>query len=207
MDKNYNKIESLICFVGRKAVLKMNVILSDTKAERYRDLSYHMETDFYSNSADRRMVNIKLNYRYFLSLETIGKENTKREYLIINDSDVFQFRETLRGLHTELTASDLYAEREGKVTMVRDSPSFGVRLAFKNKVVFHASTITDSEDFKHPGALMYINSKDLVIPLSVRDVEGLLYQFETINLYQMAQELVNYFGRPADGTNRFKVQY
>ena len=54
---------------------------------------------------------------------------------------------------------------------------------------------------------MYINSKDLVIPLSVRDVEGLLYQFETINLYQMAQELVNYFGRPADGTNRFKVQY
>jgi hypothetical protein len=166
-----------------------------------------METDFYSNSADRRMVNIKLNYRYFLSLETIGKENTKREYLIINDSDVFQFREALRGLHTELTASDLYAEREGKLTMVRDSPSFGVRLAFKNKVVFHASTITDSEDFKRPGALMYINSKDLVIPLSVRDVEGLLYQFETINLYQMAQELVNYFGRPADGTNRFKVQY
>lgn len=207
MDKNYNKIESLICFVGRKAVLKMNVILSDTKAERYRDLSYHMETDFYSSSADRRMVNIKLNYRYFLSLETIGKENTKREYLIINDSDIFQFREALRGLHTELTASDLYAEREGKLTMVRDSPSFGVRLAFKNKVVFHASTITDSEDFKHPGALMYINSKDLMIPLTVRDVEGLLYQFDTINLFHMAQELVNYFGRPEDGTNRFKVQY
>lgn len=207
MDKNYNKIESFICFVGRKAALKMNVILSDAKAERYRDLSYHMETDFYSSSADRRLVNIKLNFRYFLSLETFGKDNIDREYLIINDSDIFQFREALRGLYKELTASDLYAEREGKLTMVRDSPSFGVKLSFKKKVAFHASTITDSEDFKHPGALMYINSKDLSIPLSVRDVEGLLYQFETINLFQMAQELVNYFGRPEDGTNRFKVQY
>lgn len=207
MDKNYNKIDSLICYVGGKAVLKMNVILSDTKAERYRDLSYHMETDFYSDKADRRLVNIKLNYRYFLTLETIGKYNAEREYIVINDSDMFQFREALRGLHTEITASDLYAEREGKLTMVRDSPSFGVRLPFKKKVVFHASTITDSEDFNHPGALMYVNSKDLVISLSVRDIEGLLYHFETINLFQMAQELVNYFGRPADGTNRFMVKY
>ena len=185
----------------------MNVILSDTKAERYRDLSYHMETDFYSDKADRRLVNIKLNYRYFLTLETIGKYNAEREYIVINDSDMFQFREALRGLHTEITASDLYAEREGKLTMVRDSPSFGVRLPFKKKVVFHASTITDSEDFNHPGALMYVNSKDLVISLSVRDIEGLLYHFETINLFQMAQELVNYFGRPEDGTNRFMVKY
>lgn len=207
MDKNYNKIDSLICYVGGKAVLKMNVILSDTKAERYRDLSYHMETDFYSDKADRRLVNIKLNYRYFLTLETIGKYNAEREYIVINDSDMFQFREALRGLHTEITASDLYAEREGKLTMIRDSPSFGVRLPFKKKVVFHASTITDSEDFNHPGALMYVNSKDLVISLSVRDIEGLLYHFETINLFQMAQELVNYFGRPADGTNRFMVKY
>lgn len=207
MDKNYNKIESLICYVGGKAVLKMNVILSDTKAERYRDLSYHMETDFYSSSADRRMVNIKLNIRYFLSLETIGKGNIEREYLIINDSDIFQLREALRGVYKEITSPDLYAEREGKLTMVRDSPSFGVKLPFKKKVAFHASMITDSEDFKHPGVLMYINSKDLAISLSVRDVEGLLYQFETINLFQTAQELVNYFGRPEDGTNRFKVQY
>lgn len=207
MDKNYNKIDSLICYVGGKAVLKMNVILSDTKAERYRDLSYHMETDFYSDKADRRLVNIKLNYRYFLTLETIGKYNAEREYIVINDSDMFQFREALRGLYTEITASDLYAEREGKLTMVRDSPSFGVRLPFKKKVVFHASTITDSEDFNHPGALMYVNSKDLVISLSVRDIEGLLYHFETINLFQMAQELVNYFGRPEDGTNRFMVKY
>lgn len=207
MDKNYNKIESLICYVGGKAVLKMNVILSDAKAERYRDLSFHMETDFYSKPADRRLVNIRLEYRYFLTLETIGKYNTRREYLVINDSDIIQFREALRGIHAEITASDLYAEREGKLTMVRDSPSFGVRLSFKNKVVFHASTITDSEDFNHPGALMYINSKDLVIPLSVRDIEGLLYHFETINLFQMAQELVNYFGRPEDGTNRFMVKY
>lgn len=207
MDKNYNKIDSLICYVGGKAVLKMNVILSDTKAERYRDLSYHMETDFYSDKADRRLVNIKLNYRYFLTLETIGKYNAEREYIVINDSDMFQFREALRGIHTEITASDLYAEREGKLTMVRDSPSFGVRLPFKKKVVFHASTITDSEDFNHPGALMYINSKDLVISLSVRDIEGLLYHFETINLFQLAQEMVNYFGRPTDGTNRFMVKY
>lgn len=207
MDKNYNKIDSLICYVGGKAVLKMNVILSDAKAERYRDLSYHMETDFYSDKADRRLVNIKLNYRYFLTLETIGKYNAEREYIVINDSDMFQFREALRGLHTEITASDLYAEREGKLTMIRDSPSFGVRLPFKKKVVFHASTITDSENFNHPGALMYVNSKDLVISLSVRDIEGLLYHFETINLFQMAQELVNYFGRPEDGTNRFMVKY
>ena len=207
MDKNYNKIDSLICYVGGKAVLKMNVILSDTKAERYRDLSYHMETDFYSDKADRRLVNIKLNYRYFLTLETIGKYNAEREYIVINDSDMFQFREALRGIHTEITASDLYAEREGKLTMVRDSPSFGVRLPFKKKVVFHASTITDSEDFNHPGALMYVNSKDLVISLSVRDIEGLLYHFETINLFQLAQEMVNYFGRPTDGTNRFMVKY
>ena len=87
MDK-VSKISAMIGYVGRKSKLSMNVVVSDTNINqnsnrKFRPDSFYTETEFYSDRANQRLVNIKLNLNYYLSYEY--RDETENTYFVIRD--------------------------------------------------------------------------------------------------------------------------
>lgn len=210
-DVDYNKIDSVITFIGTSLCMRLNVILSNTKAKHYTPDSFYMETEFYSKVVDRRMANIKLTMRYFITIEGFGKEfgGQNNPYIIINDSDMINVRTKLHQFYEIYNQPDVYKKDDNgnvypnkkyKPIMIEDLP-------FNKYIVLAPSTIVNIEDKRVPAIKVFLSDKEKFVYIHKRAFEGMLYQFDCLNMYQAAQELLNFYGIPDTGTNRFSLKY
>jgi hypothetical protein len=205
----YNKIDSIICYIG-DAALKMNVILTDTnKKDKLRNLSYHMETDFYSKAADCRMVNIKLSMKYFLTLEGFKDINGQRPYIMITPANIIKIRESFHNYldnifydgNTFVIENGNLCFRRGKKPILIDG------LPFEKYLVLAPDMGVNRDNINYKATKLFLSSRDNYLYLTESQLLELVYAFDSINMYQSALSLVNYFGRPPEGTNRFIVKY
>lgn len=210
MDK-VSKISAMIGYIGRKSKLSMNVVVSDTNLNqnsnrKFRPDSFYTETEFYSDKANQRLVNIKLNLNYYLSYEY--RDETENTYFVIRDYCMPYINAKLEEYCNLYLHGDMFAKVDGKYIVDRtNAKAISINnLPFGCYFVL-APVVIDKEDTTVPATKIYLNSKTTYDILESDSLFRLKHTFATIDMFNAAMNLLNFYGRPDEGTNRFIVKY
>ena len=104
----YEKISDDIMIIANRIILRMNVGLSYYTSDNKR-INFHREIEYYSQKANKNLINIKRNFDYYLTIEhTINKD-----YIRIGINDIIKLRYALHEAYKFFTCKeykDLYAK-------------------------------------------------------------------------------------------------
>lgn len=210
MGEEVNRIASVIGYFGRYCNLQMHVIITDPpkdQKKKMRNNSFYSETNFYSKAADQRMVNIKLNFKYYMALEY--NKPDERAYCTIYDEYILPIQSKLNEYYQLYTDKNTFIKtQDGKYVLNRErAKAISIEhLPFGFYLVF-VPTVLEKDGYYYPATKLFVNSRHTYDILTSLSLNKLVYIFNTINMYQSALELINFYGKPSFGTNRFIVEY
>lgn len=205
-----NRIASVIGYFGRYCNLQMHVIITEPPKDQKRQMrnnSFYTETNFYSKSADQRMINIKLNFRYYMALEY--NKPDERAYCTIYDDYMISIKNKLNQYYNLYSDKDTFVKDDnGKYILNREkAKAISIEnLPFGFYLVF-VPTVLEKDGSYYPATKLYVNSRHSYDVLTTLSLNKLVYIFNTFNMYQSALQLINFYGKPEFGTNRFIVEY
>lgn len=206
--KNYAKISDEI-FASNNISLKMNVNLikeipvqDGTKRRKL----FHLEFG-YKDKEGSDVYSIHRSFDYYLSIENTAKlSDGYKEFIRIGITEIDNFRlefsKVFRWIHDE---NLFITDSNGRLYINKDiKPIFIGGLPPKNKFIAFEPAVGDIDNpFK--AIKIVLNSQSNVILMPINKFMGFYHVIMNINLYNAAQNIVNYFGRPAYGSNLFKI--
>lgn len=206
--KNYAKISDEI-FASNNISLKMNVnlikeipIQDGTKRRKL----FHLEFG-YKDKEGSDVYSIHRSFDYYLSIENTAKlSDGYKEFIRIGITEIDNFRlefsKVFRWIHDE---NLFITDSNGRLYINKDiKPIFIGGLPPKNKFIAFEPAVGDIDNpFK--AIKIVLNSQSNVILIPINKFMGFYHVIMNINLYNAAQNIVNYFGRPAYGSNLYKI--
>lgn len=206
--KNYAKISDEI-FASNNISLKMNVNLikeipvqDGTKRRKL----FHLEFG-YKDKEGSDVYSIHRSFDYYLSIENTAKlSDGYKEFIRIGITEIDNFRlefsKVFRWIHDE---NLFITDSNGRLYINKDiKPIFIGGLPPKNKFIAFEPAVGDIDNpFK--AIKIVLNSQSNVILMPINKFMGFYHVIMNINLYNAAQNIVNYFGRPAYGSNLYKI--
>lgn len=204
MDRsNYEKITDDIMVLANRVMLRMNVSLAYYTTDNSKRIGFHREIEYYSTKANMNLINIRRNFDYYLSIEHI----INKDFIRIGVSEMMKLQ---YGLHeaykffTDSKYSNLYAKSgDDLIVYMRTEPIVVSGLPQDKFLQFEPCVYTDFRGDPQRGLRMYLSSMESYCDISISKLEGFIYTIDTFNLFQSAQEMLNYIERPEFGTNLF----
>lgn len=207
---NYEKLSDDIAYIGFNTVMRMNVNLS-YKNENGERQSFHKEYR-YRNSKYNNVSNgitIRRRFDYYISIENIKENNGEKAYIRLYLKDIPHFRDTLYKASEWFINSkfkNLFIIKNKMLSVNMEIPPLIVDgLSMDNYMIFMPVAINDPNMTKYngPGARILLSSQTNFVDLTADMILGLLEFFNTFNIFQSAQTMLNYIQRPAYGTNLY----
>lgn len=209
----YDRISDDVLFLGDATSLRFTVSLSKDRNGR-RDYYYH-EYEYPSKyNGNQTLVSIKRSFDYYLSIETSPRFDRKDEERVFIRIGMGQFLlmhdvlERVTSWFQDKKWSKLFVTLGGKLTITSNPPYERIDDLPGNKYLEFIPIIVDrgiSKADKEPGIRMYLSSQDIYCDMTVEKLFALVYVFRSFNMYQSAQEMLNYIGRPPVGTERVQL--
>lgn len=206
----YEKISDTLCFAGNNAVLKFNVNLGAKDKENMKrpfHSEYSYRSDKYINHS--KLSTITRNFDYYVSIENFKQQsNGIKETIHIKIQDILYVREQFK-LATrwfrDKEFENLFAMKEGRLIMLgKVEPIKILGLTFSKSLAIEPIVI-NYEDRSITGVRIYLSSLENFTDMSVDSFMGIVYLLDSINMYESAQLLLNYFQRPELGTNMYSM--
>lgn len=198
----YEKITDDIMIIANRVILRMNVGLSYYNQENKR-YNFHREVEYYSQKANKNLINIKRNFDYYLTIEHV----INKDYIRIGLRDILKLRYALDESYKFFTDSryrNLYAKKDGELILyIKPDPIIITDLSMDKYLQFEPIVYTDFRGEAQRGLRMYLSSKESYCDISINNLEAFKYIIDTINLYESAQLMLNYIERPTFGTNLY----
>lgn len=203
IDRNsLDKFTDDIMIIANRVVLRMNVGLAYFTNDNRR-LPFHREVEFYSQKANKNLINIKRHFDYYLTIEHI----TNKDYIRIGVSEIMKLQYALEESYkffTDPKYDKLYVKKDGELIMyMRVNPIIITGLPQDKYLQFEPSIFMNFRGEPERGLRMYLSSQESYCDISLRNLEGFIYIIKNINLFQSAQTMLNYIERPEFGTNLF----
>lgn len=201
---NYEKISDIVFWFNSKWVMKFNVTLNKY-TDKYGRINFHKEVEY--NKQGNTCINITRDYSYFLTIESMQKnENGEKVSILIGFTDFYFFRQNLIKASEWFTSSqnsNIFAMKKNKIFMPRKVEP--INIVVGGNVLELEPMVYDLENSEQViGVGIYINKEDLVF-IDVNRFLSLVYFIETFNMLQSAQLMINYLQRPEFGTNLYSV--
>ena len=196
---NYNKITDVLLQLGGGACVQMNVLLyqKDMKGERK---SCHNEYLIENNH--QYGVTIKRTYNFFLSIN----KNVDHAYVMITPNDIILIRMKLEQATKWFTNGNTFkraADTNQLVIPKRKNPIL-VELSTEKKWFTFIPVVIEKEEgstvIQTQGIRMNLYDQAL-IDLTIDRFYGMKYLFDTVDMFTLASNMMNYIGRPKFGTN------
>lgn len=197
----YEKITDDIMIIANRVVLRMNVSLSYYNQENKR-YNFHREVEYYSQKANKNLINIKRNFDYYLTIEhTINKD-----YIRIGLRDILKLRYALDESYKffiDPKYKNLYAKKDGELILYMKTDPIIITVSMDKYLRFEPCVYTDFRGEAQRGLRMFLSSTQSYCDISISNLEAFKYIIDTINLYESAQLMINYIERPDFGTNLY----
>ena len=197
----YEKITDDIMIIANRVVLRMNVSLSYYNQENKR-YNFHREVEYYSQKANKNLINIKRNFDYYLTIEhTINKD-----YIRIGLRDILKLRYALDESYKffiDQKYKNLYAKKDGELILYMKTDPIIITVSMDKYLRFEPCVYTDFRGEAQRGLRMFLSSTQSYCDISISNLEAFKYIIDTINLYESAQLMINYIERPDFGTNLY----
>ena len=203
----YNKISDDILYIGECMVMRFNVAL--TRKDKYGERqTYHKEFE-YGPKYDRRN-SIRRSYDFYISIENFKpSEQGYRDTVRITMADMYHLRSTLTMIfrwYFDKAYANMYMQKGADLVLMNRPDRIELPVSsFDKKITFEASIYIDKLGIKHPGLRIYLNNENNFTDMPVDTFLAMKYFIDNLNMYESAQSMINYMGRPEFGTNSFAL--
>lgn len=198
---DYDKIVDDVIYLGSKLFLRMTVVLSnkyEKDGQLYRE-PIHKEYRYASKYSTNKLVTIKRSsFEYYLSLD---KTDTKAS-IWIRVQDILLLRSKLSEVSSWFS-DDTFAIKGGSLIVYKRKPSVIIKkLMFDKYLQFDPVVIVwENTGDQVQGIRITLGDPNEYVDLPLSKFQALLYSIQSINMYESAQLLLNYIGRPENGSN------
>lgn len=206
----YEKITDDLFFLDNNTVLKFNVSLAHKDRNGNR-VGFHSEIKYKSSKYNNQyVINMKRRFDYFLSIENNKySADGDKAYIVIGLRDILAFRIILNRVYKWFTSDafkNLYAidKKSNKLIMLGKVDAIKLDRLSMDKFLEFEPIVYQSENSLSTGVRMTLSNPNNYCDMSIETFMGLKYLMDSINMYEAAQLLLNYFQRPEYGTNMFE---
>ena len=208
---DYEKLTDNVYFLGNNVVLRLNVVLASKKEDGSR-YSYHQEYEYTTNKYidKNRVITMRRSFDYYLSIENLkSTPYNEKEYIMIRIQDMYHFIEKIN------EASKWFIDKKFKNIFGMDKTTNKliifdrvnpIDIYVTGKKLILVPVVIDYGDNTISGVRMFLNSDTNFIDITIDKFMGLVYLINNIRLFESAQLLVNYLGRPDYGTNIYQFR-
>ena len=200
---DYDKLSDDVLYLGSKLYLRMNVSLS-RKQEPDMRYYYHKEFSYDSPYSKNKLFSIKRSFDYYLSFDKADLRNV----IIIRPQDMIVLQRGLDRvvLWFEDKDHNAFYVKSKKLIVKKQTPVVIDGLASNGYIEFQPIVLLNENDNKQtPGVRLTMGREDCFADITVDKLYGLVYTIKTFRLYEAAQNLLNYLGRPEFGTNLVEI--
>lgn len=196
---DYDKLSDDLYYIGNGIVLRLNVILGKKNEDGTRRY-FHQDYMYDSKYLDKeKVITMRRNFDYYLTIE---RYKDFMQSVQIRLHHMILIKAKLKEV-SKWFSDGTFVLRRGKL-IIQGRPqriditgfSGGKSLSFDPVVIDYENT-----GQQQPGVRLVMNNSDIFADMSIDNFYGLFYLIDTFNMYQSAQLLVNYLGRPNIGEN------
>lgn len=205
--ENYNKSEDVIMFLGKNAVLKMNLNLYHSSEKNGR-MSYHSEVRYYNEKIQERVVNLKRSFDYFMSIENIRPMNGRKEYIMIRQEDIYLLRKVLIKVYDHFYENfdSLFIKRKGIVCVDPNFKPIEYNGLPMGKYLIFAPDVTENINGEKVGCIrLSLSNPNNFVCMSLNKLSGFVESINNADMFLYAQNISCYVGNPGRGTNLFDM--
>lgn len=197
---DYEKISDDIFFIGNSTVLRLNVSLAkpDTRDQTRRHFhkEYAYSTSKYSDK--NMIVTMRRSFDYYLSIDKLDA----REYsTMIRVQDIMLVRMKIHEVLNWFTSKIFGMKNDQLYIFKHPKPAIISGLVENKSIIFEPIVITWEDGSQEQGIRMTLTDSNVYVDITIGKFYGLAYVIDSINMFESAQSLVNYLGRPELGTN------
>ena len=202
---DYDKISDDVLYLGSKLYLRMNVSLSDKGDQNAR---YHFHREFMYESAyapNNKFVSIKRSFNYYLSLD---RPDIPTGGIMIRPQDMYLLNSKLEAVSSWFSSTTFGTTKDKKLCVrVHKDPVIIDGLASQKYLQFDPAVfVWENTGEQTPGVRITLGDPSIFADISVDKFFALLYTISSFNMYQSAQLLLNYIGRPNYGFNMMEIE-
>lgn len=185
-------------------ILRMNVSLAK-KLDDGRRHFYHSEFMYNTNKYidTSKIITMRRSFDYFLTLENV--KNTPdggKESIMIRVQDMLLLRRKLHEAYqwfTDERYKELYAYSKDKLVILGQVNPVMIEGFPLNKKIMIEPVVIEYDNGTYEGVRLYLNDIANYADITIDKFAGLVYLIDSINMYESAQLLLNYHGRPPYG--------
>lgn len=200
---DYTKIVANVFRLDYKTILRFTVNLS-FESQMYGVQNFHKEYCVINPKTNDRKHSVSLDFPYCLSLEnTIKDSNGIKEYIRITANDMIPLLMMLeQGLEwfTNPKYANLYANKDGRLVLMESVIPRRILCGTKYVEIEPMVYVYPEGNYGF-GVRLYLNSEINYAEMDFNTFCGLIYHIRKFDMYNSALLLINYMGRPSNGTN------
>lgn len=198
----YERITDDICFLGNNAILKFNVQLARKDKSQNR---YHYHTEYVYSCNDKyinadELVSLKRQFTFYLTIDVLQYKGRNRPWIQISPSDMIPLRMILDECakwFLDKKYKNLFVFNKERKLVVYDKLSTPITLeTYSNTLLEFNPSIVDEFGKSVEGINIKIVNQNIDIPMSARSFMGFKYNIDCLNMYQSAQNMINYIQKP-----------
>ena len=191
---DYNKITDDLLNIGYNTSVQIVVSLSEKRRTGELD-HFHHEFSYLNDSGQER-ASIKRNINVYLQIVKF-----KEQYVIVGVNDIILMRNTLQSIEHWFQDRTFGIKNDRLYVVSKKKPKIVSGLAQGKWLQFEPVVITYEDQTQIQGIRMTLSDPSVYTDIEVNKFYGLLYFFEKVDLFGMAQNMLNYLGRPDFGSN------
>lgn len=208
---DYDRISDTVMWLGSGATLKFNVDLyynrKDVKNNICHKENFHKEY-IYSPDEDELSYRIKItrNFSYYFLLD-INRKDTKENACIYPSNIyfvIFNLKRVLKWFTGENGVNTVFYKKDGRLSIPSHPEPIRINLINAQYIEFEPAVyIINGCDTI--GVNVFINRDTSSFFMTSDVVFSLYHMLSTCNMYTLAQNMLNYMGRPNYGTNLMNI--
>ena len=196
---NYEKITDVVMWLNNEWVLKFTTTLNKY-SDKYGRQNYHKEIGYMKNNDVS--INISREFDYFLSIETVrkNKETGMKDSIMIRNTDIYFLCFKLEEVYKQVSL--VFAkDDQGRIFIPKKPNPIVVNLCGNKYIEFEPMVKELDNGSQVIGVNIYLGSDSVFFFMNINMFLSFKYCIENFNMYQSAQLMLNYLGRPTNGTN------
>ena len=200
--EDYDKISDDILYLGSKLYVRMNVSLSTKDGIDRRH--FHKEFNYGSQYAsdDEGLISIRRSFNYYL---TFDKTDVHKS-IMIRPQDMIILIECLSKVSVWFK-NGTFGSVDDEVVILKKRRPIIVSGLVQNAYLQFDPVVVEYEDppVKIQGVQITLGDPLVYAHINVDNFFGLLYTLINFRMFESAQSMINYIGRPAYGFNMMEM--